>query len=251
MFAYFLQKGVDPHQPDFQGDTPVHIALRSLDTFLPMLSSAGLLTDLTDSPAGIFREITYSCGNGMESQSIRRFCRAMAKHGLVSLLNAYPSRPGSALCAAASFGNVPIIRIFLDFGANLEMEGSKEGTALMSACACGRLEAVKELVRIGARISYVNSKGEQRSAVGLAHLYPRIVHWLIAERFYDRRRISNGPANPGPEVKCWSGRATARYPLAMDEVQRWYESPLDALRRLKKLKEGLGGSVVRVEVVYD
>ena len=45
-----------------------------------------------------------------------------------------------------------VISLLLDAGAELEIEGGPYSTPLMGACAVGRLEAVKLLVRKGAKI---------------------------------------------------------------------------------------------------
>ncbi|KAI4240286.1 MAG: hypothetical protein L6R40_005222 [Gallowayella cf. fulva] len=63
------------------------------------------------------------------------------------------------------------MRLLLDWGASIELEGSTHGTPLMAACASGRLAAVKLLIARGAKISYVKD-GQLFSAFLAANYHP-------------------------------------------------------------------------------
>ncbi|EJT68530.1 hypothetical protein GGTG_13899 [Gaeumannomyces tritici R3-111a-1] len=88
-------------------------------------------------------------------------------------------------------------------GADPELEGSAEGTALMTACSHGRIEAVKILVRSGARVAYVKRPpGEDdggdgtpviQNALEYARGFPEIVRWLLVGRYTEQGKISDRP----------------------------------------------------------
>ena len=95
---------------------------------------------------------------------------------------------GTPLCTAAMLSKVDTIKLLLDTGAQLELEGSEHGTPLMAACATGRLAAVKVLVVRGARTSYVKD-GQVISAYAAARHHPQVKRWLLVGRFLDGPKL--------------------------------------------------------------
>lgn len=223
MFSYLVQKGIDPHQIGWYSRTPIHCALVYELDYLPFLLHSGLLVAMTDTPTNIFADIIHTHGGDLDRRrrlatTIRRLCLRLSQDQLSSFLNTYPSGYHSPLCMAVSIDHVSALRVLLEFGAELEMEGSRAGTALMTACARGRLEIVKLLVRRGAQLTYVGEHGRLRSAPLLARQYPDIVQWLLAGRYYEQLRLRAGPADASIRVRHWSGVTTAKFALPRNEI---------------------------------
>ena len=90
--------------------------------------------------------------------------------------------PLYAACTYSPHGQIAIIDLLLDAGAELEADGGQYGTALMSACTVGRLQAVKDLVRKGAMTTYLR-QGQPFSALRAAKHFPDIIRWLLVGKF--------------------------------------------------------------------
>ena len=108
--------------------------------------------------------------------------------GLLPSLLDHRDIDGTPLHFAALLSKVDTMKLLLDAGAHLELEGSEHGTPLMAACATGRLAAVKLLVARGARTSYVKN-GEVYSAFTAAKYHPPVRRWLLVGRFQEGPRL--------------------------------------------------------------
>ena len=95
---------------------------------------------------------------------------------------------GTPLHFAALLSKLDTMKLLLDAGAQLELEGSEHGTPLMAACATGRLAAIKLLVARGARTSYVKD-GEVYSAFTAAKYHPQVRRWLLVGRFLEGPKL--------------------------------------------------------------
>ena len=101
---------------------------------------------------------------------------------------------GTPLYAAATAPAETCIDMLLEAGADLELEGGNYGTPLMGACATGRLEAVKALVRRGAKTSYIKDD-EVFSVLSAAKHHVKVRQWLLVGRFMEGPLlIKNGEA---------------------------------------------------------
>lgn len=120
---------------------------------------------------------------------LRSFFHSLPRGQALHLLDTRKAGMLSALCTTISKNCMTSVTRLLNFGADIEVEGSSYGTPLMYACAHDWLDAVRELVRRGARITYVDQDGAYRSALTTARAFPRIVHYLIASRFWDQPRL--------------------------------------------------------------
>lgn len=124
----------------------------------------------------------------------------------------------------------------LSLGANIEFEGSPHGSALIVAAACGYLDAVRLLVRAGARLSYDSENG-LRSVFTYCRS-KAVRYWLLVERFTEQRGITMEPHwGTGNEVKLWSGPAVARLKLVGDRARCCYESSLEYAERLASMRK--------------
>lgn len=113
---------------------------------------------------------------------VRMLVRRTPTVCLPKLLNYRAPVGGTPLYVAAIMTRLDTMTLLLDFGAQLEVEGSEHGTPVMAACATGRLAAVKLLVARGARTSYVRY-GQVYSAFTAAKYHPKVRRWLLVDRF--------------------------------------------------------------------
>lgn len=129
---------------------------------------------------------TSSQQSGLIAEAAWRESAAMVKWILDQLdsarkheaLNNNSGRYGPALHISAAFGNVNILELILNAGADIDRWSPKLGSPLAYACTMGRFEAVRVLAKRGARLTHVMPDGAQRSAIDAAKSYPKIQHWL-------------------------------------------------------------------------
>lgn len=151
MISFLLNLGADP------------------DTYLPRRSNILTATVVSNRPA------------------VKMVLRRVPKGLIPKLLSHQDYLHGTPLYAAATRWSKSI-NMLLEAGADLELEGGHHGTPLMGACAFGRLEAVKTLVRSGARICY-SKDGEVFSALCKARHFPAITRWLLVDRFREGAKL--------------------------------------------------------------
>lgn len=151
----------------------------------------------------------------------------------------------SFLWLAASLGSLYEMRLLLSMGSNMGHEAGDDGTRLVAACAYRRLEAVKLLVRHGARLLY-ESRGNGRSAVAAAQLFPEILSWLLVGRFTDQRRLKDsGRDECSSSFSVWSGIRQVGVLVQWQWKQGRHETMMDYARMLHDIRIGLRGTVVR------
>ena len=131
--------------------------------------------------------LTYAVGNpNMTAAMMRLLLKRVPQELLATLLAHRSCFGGTPLYAACTWTSMSLqntmISLLLDAGAKLETEGGDYGTPLMGACATGRLQAVKLLVRKGAKMVYCNEHGRYFSAPRAAKHFPEIVRWLLVGR---------------------------------------------------------------------
>ena len=131
--------------------------------------------------------LTCAVGNSRMTAAVMKLLLKRVPQELLATLLTHRSRFGGtplyAACTRTSmFLQNTMISLLLDVGANLETEGGDYGTPLMGACATGRLQAVKLLVRKGAKMVYCNEHGRYFSAPRAAKHFPEIVRWLLVGR---------------------------------------------------------------------
>ncbi len=122
---------------------------------------------------------------------LKRLLKRLPQSLLPQLLSHQASIGGTPLYAASCYTSphqVDLIRILLDAGAALELEGGHHGTPLMGACTTGRLSAVKILVSKGAKLHYTKN-GNTMRALDAAKHFPEIKRWLLVGRYIDGPRL--------------------------------------------------------------
>ena len=234
LFSYFLNLGLDPLLVDNQGVCQLHYALALAATRPAVLSHPQLLAILPPVPAGAAvtaPSLVLEIFPHLPSILSRIARLGRPTEGWVDL---HPDGIISPLCLAARYGLVKAVQSLLSVGARVDFEGCEEGTALMAACAMGHLATVQVLVQQGASVAYVSDKGDgaTRSALAVARPFPRIVRWLLVERWSRPtcRRIAAAAAAAAasetdsegavPLLSAWSGIRTAFVKLMRDD-QSW------------------------------
>lgn len=166
----------------------------------------------------------------------KHFRRKLSTAGLARIAHLQPTSSWSPLCRAVTRSELVIMENCLSLGASIDFEGSPHGSALIVAGACGYLDAVRLLVRAGARLSYDGENG-QRSVFTYCRS-KAVRHWLLVERFTEQRGIGMEPHwGTGNEVKLWSGTAVARLKLVGDRSRCCYESSLEYAERLAGMRK--------------
>ena len=161
-----------------------------------------LLLNIAPSPGAYcptkFNILTYAAGNpSMTAAVMRMLLRRVPQELLPTLLTHRSVFGGTPLYTACTLTKTSLqstmISLLLEIGAELETEGGDYGTPLMGACATGRLQAVKLLVRKGAKMLYCNEHGRSFSALRAAKYFPEIIRWLLVGRYTEGPRLlTNG-----------------------------------------------------------
>ncbi|KAL4907787.1 ankyrin repeat-containing domain protein [Aspergillus multicolor] len=183
---------------------------------------------------------------------IPRMLRVLGKRRMRTMFPTESHGRDSLLCLASARGLVEPCRAILLMDADLDYEGHQIGSALMVACASGQIEAVKFLVRAGAKMGYFSTRDNQwKSAVSCAESYPVIQQWLLVDRYLDQRRLTSGPHPDSPrDIQPWSCGAHAELPC-VGHRQIWgKESSVDYAFRLAAIRRSFRGKVVYYPVRF-
>ncbi|KAL0930309.1 ankyrin unc44 [Colletotrichum truncatum] len=255
MFVWLLSLGLDPYKPDKSGYTPVHDTI--LSNGLPgIVFNYGFdfsrVSEIRKGLLSLIIEFVQGKANGV----LIRLLKRLPKEKKLEMVNSIPTAFISPLCNAVVQDEMGCLHTLLAHGADVDVEGSVEGSALMVACAIGRFDAVRVLVYRGAKIAYdtVLADGCRvfRSALAYAEPFPEIVRWLLVERHTSQRRLefcTDGSAGLEEVVMPWSGIHVAGYELVgagAHGVRKREESSLDFAERLDEIRRSLRGMSVRV-----
>ncbi|KAF5677114.1 hypothetical protein FCIRC_6841 [Fusarium circinatum] len=177
--------------------------------------------------------------------SFRYFRRRFSQSTLKRWINLEPNRGWSPLCRAASLDLIEEMENCLSIGAEINFEGCSWGSALMIASACGRLDAVRHLVRAGAKIDYLGKRGHV-SALSVAESTV-VRSWLLVERFVEQPKLATAAECDTSGTDKVAGRrsGTAKIKVRVAELydRRYGESSLRYAKRLGRLKQDLRGKV--------
>jgi uncharacterized protein len=242
LFRLFLDRGIDPYHRDAFGVSLVSLALEPGSNFISFVLHSRLLAGVSKSSPNLLRQAIISKTQTPLSFIFKSLPNALA----LEQLNAHVDGLTSPLCAAARLPSKRSVTKLLELGADMEIEGSEDGTALTAACASGRLEIVELLVRRGARVQYVNEHGISRSAVAAARHHPNIQKWLLSSRFHSQAILTSTAFSLDHELKPWSGPQIFEYKLEKVEMQFLGESMIDYVTYVLRLKKRLLGRVVGV-----
>ncbi|KZL87412.1 ankyrin unc44 [Colletotrichum incanum] len=252
MFIWLMSLGLDPYRLDKAGYTPIHDVI--LNNAFPNLTfnhgfDFSRVRDIRKGFLSLVIEFNHKKANDILLRLLKRLPRANA----VELVNSTPEAFVSPLCNAVIRDELDSIPTLLRHGADINAEGSAEGSALMVACVKRRLKAVKILVRHGASISYqttIDGVPVFRSALEYAKPFPYIVRWLLVDRYTRLRSIESASETTGQAmITPWSGGQVVGYELSgigINTGRRSGETGLEYLRRLDVIRWSLRGQTVRV-----
>lgn len=181
-----LQKGLDPLQLNNEGYASLHYAL---DTSRPSFVFNRDLK-IEKIPPYPYYFWTRRLPRPWLTQLFHVFRRRVPEERFKQLVRHEPGKPWSPLCRMAAAGEQEALANIISLGEDPDAIGSPNGTALMAACAYGRLEAVKILVRQGARIDMTHQL-RRYSAVESAKSNGQILRWLLVERHLEQKRLAN------------------------------------------------------------
>jgi hypothetical protein len=207
IFAYLTRLGLDLHERDSFGLSVIDYSMSS-----PFRRRLIMSSDLDSIPP-----IRWTALSSFDAMLIfaqlPKINRRFLKPGQPPIIDLHPSQTISPLCAAASYGDATTLEGLLSMGAEIEFEGCEHGTALMAACSTGDMDAVKFLVRRGARVFYTSEQGF-RSAIIAGSRYPAVVSWILTSRFIDQPKIESiydDEERRSHNISLWSGIRQAIY----------------------------------------
>jgi ankyrin repeat protein len=254
LFTFLLDLGLDPYREDKSGYMPLHDILLNGDFVGYVLNSGLDFSRVTDINKGIFSMI-IEMNPRSANLILRRFLKRMPPQTTKRLINVYPQRFVSALCNAVVRDELDCIPTLLQYGADINAEGSEVGSALMVACMKGRLNAVRVLLRYGARVAYyakVDNKIVLRNGLQYARKFPSLVKWLLVDRYTEQLLLPDPEDvddDENLEFKCWSGIVPAYYQLSVFGLpagRAYGNSWLDYLSCLSQLRHSLREHAITV-----
>ncbi|KAI0020140.1 ankyrin repeat-containing domain protein [Xylariomycetidae sp. FL0641] len=238
-FQNLVDRGLDPHVTDPSERSGLSCFLERTRCW-PYLLMSCLWSSATN------LEITDMIDTATinNDDMTRKLCKARSASCYLDLNRCFEGEGRSPLCVAALIDSTRMVKTLLDFGANINFDGSPYGSALLAACYHGRHEIVKLLVREGAAMQYISPAGEYRNAFEAAQAHPNIVRWFLVERFLEQRRLTSESAGQDVPLKCWSGIAKGEFPLT--GKYEWYTrgSRLEFLIWTTELRQSFRGKVV-------
>ncbi|CAI4214859.1 unnamed protein product [Parascedosporium putredinis] len=268
--------GANPDVEDEELNRPIHLAVRNnfesckdKAGYMPvddMVLNFDMLGYVMNGPFDFGQVVELNKGlislvielnRGSALPILQRLFRRLSPKQIEKLINTSPRRFVSALYNAVYRDMFAAIDILVKNGADVNKEGSVEGTPLIAACARGRLRSVKKLVFYGARIAYTIEKDGVtivRDALGIASQsgFTEIQDWLLVGQYTEKRFVC-GRA-PGEEldepIRLWSGPWSAAYRLQgmfYEHPREPRESRIAYMSRMSALRRSLRGQVVRVE----
>lgn len=266
-------KGVDPHAENYTGNSAIHATMHFAQFASLTLNGDFAIEDTAPARWSHWFGYQSSFGFGAQITWLHRFKlykrRIRNEKDLRRILNLRPEVGWTPLCMFAMHGDLRSLEALLDAGADINYEGSPDGSALMVACSVGTLASVKLLIRRGAPECYLGPGGVVRSALASARSFNAVVTWLLVERYTEQPKLEQMAANedtvddPQPSTAVLGSRTLGRLSRAaprpntavrkaeyvimgMDERGPG-ESSFDYYRRLVYLKKSLRGQVIRAD----
>ncbi|KAH8882459.1 ankyrin [Thozetella sp. PMI_491] len=239
VYADMVRMGSDPTVADMHGVKPLSLTL-PLRNFASFVLNGGV--DIH--ALGPIRWDSAAYSFNWTEKNFRLFQRRFPEPRVTEILNMEAQGPWTPLCIFAAQGRKEIVEGLLSCGAAIDFDGCPYGTALDAACQSGHLGMVKVLVRRGATLSAPDKRSH--STVFRAKGYPKILQWLLVDRFTEQRKLKDGDAAAGPgdsPLKPWSGTTCVEWPLAGDTRRKSWEALQNYLIRLERLRTDLRGKV--------
>lgn len=184
------------------------------------------------------------------TKSLRLLSRYLSTEELMHLGDLRTPWKHNLLCQAACRGLVEAIQNFLAIGADIEQRCHDHGTALDAAMLNGRLEAIKVLVRAGARIpstvgGLLDRLSKQKRQV--PKTCESILYWLSVVRYLEQPKLAYEAFDRGTaDIKNWTGVRTGEVVLKWQWQKGRQECLLEYAKRRREIACGLRGKVVEV-----
>lgn len=242
-FVFFHQQGCDSTLSE-QGESILHVDARNASLMMPYILNTRLATSALAMKATGDYIIPYFI-RSLGPKLLHRVLRSLPRDQALRLLNTRQNKQ-SPLCEAISMNSKMSLTKLIDFGADIEIEGSTYGTPLLHACAYDKLDMVRELVRRGARLEYVGQDGVYRSAVGVAKAFPRVVGYLIASRFWDQPRLSMEAHGQPRDVSLPAGVRVCAVRWAEYHTLPVDQTDFERFRSLENMKVLMRGTTISV-----
>ncbi|KAK1690387.1 ankyrin repeat-containing domain protein [Colletotrichum godetiae] len=239
LFIKLTRMGVNPLEVDVFGCSAFHLSIHH-KYMAALLLNGNIHTQVE-------RPIPWSTmfwgpngGNAACLITAFRLCRRrLSTDRFCRLLNLEAVSTRNPLCFAASTGKIPIMENILSLGILIDFEVCPEGSALMAASIAGNLESVIYLVRHGASISF-QGHNNFRSAVELAATSPRVLRWLLVDRFTDQKKLDqfcHESTSRTSGYRPWSGVQKAEMIISGRWERQPHESSHRYWARLSSMKE--------------
>ena len=169
-----LEAGANTDAADNNGRTALHWALIAGDVRIVGLLLGAGASKLKDLAGVDYRAILLRASNAGQVEIVRMLVEVGANKDVVD------TDGSSASIAASSQGHVQIVRLLLEAEANLNLAGIDGRTSLMMASDAGHREILSLLLEAGADMDAVDNNG--RTALHLALIAGDVeILWLAAE----------------------------------------------------------------------
>ncbi|KXH52550.1 hypothetical protein CSIM01_09131 [Colletotrichum simmondsii] len=243
LFTKLTQTGVKPSEVDMFGCSALHLSTHNKYMTALLLNGTVQIQDERPIPWSTLFMDQDAVNAACLATAFRLYRRKLSTERFRRLLNLEDIGSRNPLCFAAFRGQIQVMENILSLGIPIDFEGCPEGSALMAASSAGNLESVIYLVRHGASIAF-QGHNDFRSAVKLAATSPRVVHWLLVDRFTDQKKldqIGHESTSLSTCYKPWSGIHKAEMIIS----GRWERQPHESSRqywaRLSNMTEDFRG----------
>ncbi|KAI3532766.1 hypothetical protein CSPX01_13226 [Colletotrichum filicis] len=243
LFIKFTQMGVKLSEVDMFGCSALHLSMHNKCMTALLLNGNAQIQDERPIPWSNLFLNPYAVNAACLITAFRLYRRKLSTQKFRTLLNLEVVGPWNPLCFAASRGQIQAMENILSLGSLIDFEGCPEGSALMAASSAGTLESVIYLVRHGASISF-QGHNHFRSAVKLAATSPRVLRWLLVDRFTDQKKLDqfcHESTSLSTCYKPWSGIHKAEMVISGQWERQPYESSQQYWARLSNMTEDFRG----------
>jgi ankyrin repeat protein len=259
MLSSLLEMGCDPYSTNTDGYTAIELAIRTSITS-PALLSICLNWDLDFDRCiiciwSIFSQSDHTdFADTRQQRILKRLFRRLPTTRVRRELNTIPTRGSireTPLVQAARGGEPQILDLLVQAGAALDLEGGPQSTPLLTACKEGRLSSVVHLVRMGAKV-FSSRNGREYTAVQAAAWFPKIIRWLLVERYTDQTKICwESAENVEREIVAWQGPMTVEVAIAGLYSATHGASSFEKTKDLAEFRRDFRGKVVYLEGLHS
>lgn len=234
IFAFLLSHGCDAFVEDYEGKSPLKRALEISST-CPAMGTLVVNWGLDFDHIAEYRPIAYP----LMKRLLKRLPKNLVSH---QLKTRYFQE--TLLVEASIVGDYALVEFLLNLGADMEFEGSPDGTALLAACKRGRFSSVAYLIRAGAQI-FGQKDGAIVTAIEAARDHPEIVHWLLVDRYIEQPKLCwTDHEDHNREVTGWAGPIILEIPTAGLYSPQHGISMIEKAKELSQLRYDLLGNIV-------